>query len=160
MQSLKIGGAPLAVSRVNVLFNTRADKLVAFALPQVGVWGEEQIVFYVEKSQDGMCWGFSMNHTNAKLSNVALLHLFQSWCRGFFQCCIWKKNGPKIVWNIDVFGTTPLTGTKKQIKQLSRLASKTNWSLIKQGSQHNNRSSRGNILGLQNHILNLKSQVY
>lgn len=33
----KNGDVPLAVSMVNVLFNTRADKLVAFALPQVGV---------------------------------------------------------------------------------------------------------------------------
>lgn len=42
----KHGGAPLAVSRVNVLFNARVDdKLVAFALPHVGVWGEQQIVF-------------------------------------------------------------------------------------------------------------------
>lgn len=59
--------------------------------------GRNRLSFYVEKSGNDMCGGFSMIHTNAKLSNVALLHLFQSCCRGFFQCCIYIKNGPKIV---------------------------------------------------------------
>lgn len=54
---------------------------------------------YVEKSHDDTCCGFQPGHTNAKLSKMALLHLFSvyhsSFCGpgitgGAFQCCIVK----------------------------------------------------------------------
>lgn len=67
---------------VNVLFNTSADKLVAFPLLPVGLLTSEKVTIrlqmsvYVEKSQEDMCRGFPPSPTNAKLSNMALLHLF------------------------------------------------------------------------------------